>query len=91
MAFAHLLMAPADHVIALKTIVSADGQRRLMIYKDGYGDLYGACEDMAVHDFYGHKCWSPAWFSELDRMTFTEAASAEAEAVSRVGWTVTHD
>jgi hypothetical protein len=78
--------SPVDAVVILKTIFSADGQRRLTIYKR-VGDMsYGACEDMSVRDFFGHRCWTPAWSSELERVHFSKADLAERVARAWVIW-----
>ena len=66
----------------LKTLISADGEHRVQIFKRADG-LFGFSEDVRADDADGERCWIP-WPSPSSICGSAEIAEAEARA--RIDW-----
>jgi hypothetical protein len=68
-----------------KTMLSADGERRLQIYQRGDG-LFSFTEDKKTEGFDGEPCWTPVWPSRTPICDSAETAEREALAWTQINW-----
>jgi hypothetical protein len=69
----------------VKTLLSVDGQRRLLIYQRDDG-LFEAKEEMTISGSNGDVYWSTADPSHFREFICDSAEHAEREGLGRVDW-----